>query len=155
MGSKPRSIVIGADHAGVELKDRLVGWLQSQKGGNYLVTDMGTHGSDSVDYPDYAEAVALKVARDGTKRGVLLCGTGIGMGIAANKVRGVRAAVVWDPETASLAAEHNNANVLCLPARFIDFPKAQKMIRAFLQTSFGEGRHHRRLRKISRLDRRS
>lgn len=155
MASKVSALVIGSDHAGVGLKDQLVTWLRSPAGGQHEVVDVGTRGLDSVDYPDFAEAVARRVSRDGSKRGILLCGTGIGMSIAANKVPGARAAVAWDAETAGLAAEHNKANILCLPARFADLKRAQKMIQTFLSTPFGEGRHGRRVRKIGKLDRRA
>ncbi len=146
-------LAIGSDHAGFELKRRLVEWLRSPMGGKHHVSDTGCEGSNSCDYPDFAFLVGRAVSKGQVSRGILICGTGIGMGIAANKVRGVRAAVTWNPETAALAAEHNRANVLCLPARFVNFKKAQVMIQAFLQTPFGEGRHTRRVKKIQALDR--
>jgi ribose 5-phosphate isomerase B len=146
-------LVIGADHAGVKLKAPLVRWLRSAGGGKHRVLDVGTYTEDSCDYPDFAAAVANVVAKKRASRGILLCGTGIGMAIAANKVRGVRAAVVWNPEVAALAAEHNGANVICLPARYAGFKAMCRMIKIFLNTPFGGGRHARRVRKIDQLDR--
>jgi ribose 5-phosphate isomerase B len=146
-------LAIGSDHAGYRLKARLILWLKSPAGGRHQVADMGCAGLDSCDYPDFAAAVGQAVRRGRASRGILLCGTGIGMGMAANKIPGVRAAVTWNPETAALAAEHNDANVLCVPARFAGFKKAQAMIRAFLKTPFGGGRHSRRVGKIKKLER--
>jgi ribose 5-phosphate isomerase B len=146
-------LAIGSDHAGYPLKDRLVQWLRSAAGGRHQVKDVGCANLDSCDYPDFAEGVAQAVKRGQVARGVLLCGTGIGMGMAANKIHGIRAAVTWNPETAALAAEHNNANVLCVPARFVGFKTAQAMIRAFLKTPFAGGRHVRRVGKIKKLER--
>ena len=147
------NIAIGADHAGYRLKDKIAVWLKTASGGKHHVQDMGTHGPDSVDYPDYAAFVAKAVARKSASKGILFCGTGIGMAIAANKIHGIRAAVIWNETTATLAAAHNEANIICLPGRMIRTKKAQAMIRAFLRTPFGGGRHARRIRKISRLDR--
>jgi ribose 5-phosphate isomerase B len=146
-------LAIGSDHAGFSLKDVLVTWLRSSSGGKHQVTNVGCMNTDSCDYPDFAAAVAHSVASGRASRGILICGTGIGMGIAANKVRGIRAAVAWNPAVAALAAEHNQANVLCLPARFVKAGMAQRMIRNFLRTPFGGGRHSRRLRKIQKMDR--
>src|SRR5262249_41456792 len=139
-------------HAGYRLKSRLVSWLRSSAGGRHSVKDLGCETLESCDYPDFAASVGRAVSRGVARRGILICGTGIGMAIAANKVRGVRAAVTWNPATAALAAEHNDANVLCIPARFVGTKKAQAMIRAFLQTPFGGGRHGRRVGKIKKLD---
>ncbi len=147
-------IAIGSDHAGYRLKFRLAVWLRSPAGGRHQIQDMGTASLDSCDYPDFAESVGKAVKRGAAQRGILICGTGIGMAIAANKVSGVRAAVSWNPETAALAAEHNAANVLCMPARFVGAKTAQAMIRAFLKTPFGGGRHERRVGKIKKLERR-
>jgi len=146
-------IAIGSDHAGYKLKSQLAAWLKSVAGGKHQVRDVGTFSEDSCDYPDFAEAVAKAVAKKRASKGVLLCGTGIGMAITANKVRGVRAAVVWNPEVAGLAAEHNGANVICLPARFLNLTAAKKITHVFLSTPFGGGRHLRRIRKITALDR--
>ena len=146
-------LAIGSDHAGYRLKSRLIPWLRSAAGGRHAVKDVGTDTLDSCDYPDFAAAVGRSVKRHAVSRGILICGTGIGMAIAANKVRGVRAAVAWNPETAALAAEHNDANVLCLPARYLGTSQAQAMLRSFLKTPFGGGRHSRRVGKIKKLDR--
>jgi ribose 5-phosphate isomerase B len=146
-------IAIGADHAGFRIKDRVATWLKTAGGGRHQVRDVGTQGPESVDYPDFAAAVGKAVSSGRASRGILFCGTGIGMAIAANKIHGVRAAVAWNPATAALASEHNGANVLCLPARFIGTKKAQAMIKAFLTTPFGGGRHLRRLKKIMAMDR--
>ncbi len=145
-------IVIGSDHAGYRLKSHLVPWLRSAAGGRHTVQDVGCDTLESCDYPDFAAAVGRSVKSGRAARGLLMCGTGIGMAIAANKVPGVRAAVAWNPTTASLAAEHNDANVLCVPSRFVSTKKAQAMIRAFLKTSFGGGRHGRRVNKIKKIE---
>src|SRR5581483_5809150 len=114
------NLVIGSDHAGFALKERLIAWLRSPPGGRHRVKDAGCQGLDSCDYPDFAASVARAVARRKSARGILICGTGIGMAMAANKIRGIRAAVAWNRDTAALAAEHNDANVICLPARFVN-----------------------------------
>jgi len=144
-------IAVGSDHAGRLYKARLVSWL----GQRHRVKDVGTHTGASVDYPDYAEAVAQGVARRRYHRGILICGTGIGMSIAANKVKGVRAAVVWNGPVARLAVQHNGANVLCLSARFLKWREVQACARAWLTASFEGGRHVRRLRKISQLEKKN
>jgi ribose 5-phosphate isomerase B len=141
----PETIPIGADHAGFELKERLVKELSAL---GYQPEDVGTHSEDSVDYPDYAHQVAEKVARGENARGILLCGTGLGMSFAANRYHGVRAAVAWTPEIAHLAREHNDANVLVLPARFLDEEQGVKILREWLTTPFAGGRHARRVAKI-------
>jgi ribose 5-phosphate isomerase B len=145
-------LAIGSDHAGYKLKSKLAGWLKTSRGGKHQVRDVGTFSKESCDYPDFAEAVAKSVAKKRASRGILLCGTGIGMAITANKFRGVQAAVVWSPEVARLAAEHNGANVICLPARFLNLATAKKIIHVFLSTPFGGGRHLRRLKKIIAMD---
>jgi ribose 5-phosphate isomerase B len=146
-------LAIGSDHAGFKLKSQLVSWLKSRSGGHHLVNDVGTTSPESCDYPDFAARVAQAVSKGRVSRGILLCGTGIGMAMAANKIRGVRAAVAWDPAIAALASKHNRANVLCLPARFIGLGKARAAIAAYLKTPYGTGRHARRVRKITDLDR--
>jgi ribose 5-phosphate isomerase B len=145
-------LAIGSDHAGYFLKSRLISWLRSAAGGRHQVRDLGCASADSCDYPDFAEAVARTVGKKQASRGLLICGTGIGMAMAANKIPGVRAAVSWNAATAGLSAEHNDANVLCIPARFVGPARAQKMIQVFLQTRFGGGRHGRRVSKIKKLD---
>jgi ribose 5-phosphate isomerase B len=142
-------IVVGSDHAGFQGKEAVVAFLKKK---GHQVTDVGPATEDSVDYPDYARRVAEEVARGGRRRGVLLCGTGIGMCIAANKVKGVRAAVVWSAKTARLAAEHNDANVLCLSGRLFTNAQRSAMLTAWLSTPFAGGRHARRVRKIGALE---
>ena len=139
------AIPIGADHAGFALKERLVKELA---GLGFDPVDVGTHSTASTDYPDYAHIVADRVARGQAKRGVLLCGTGLGMSYAANRHHGVRAAVAWTPEIATLAREHNDANVLVLPARFLSADEGVAILKAWLDTPFEGGRHQRRVDKI-------
>jgi len=141
----PEVIPIGSDHAGVELKSRLVEELRSL---GYEPLDLGTSSSESVDYPDFAHEVAGRVERHDARRGVLLCGTGLGMSYAANGHPGVRAAVAWTPEIARLAREHNDANVLVLPARFVSEDEGVEILKAWLTTDFAGGRHSRRVAKI-------
>lgn len=138
-------IPIGSDHAGVALKQRLVAELRTL---GFEPDDVGTHSDASVDYPDYAHVVARRVAEGEARRGVLLCGTGLGMSYAANRHSGVRAAVAWSPEVARLAREHNDANVLVLPARFLDEPAGIEILRTWLTTPFEGGRHARRVAAI-------
>jgi len=138
-------IPIGADHAGFELKERLKRELTAL---GYEPLDVGTHSADSTDYPDYAHLVADRVARGESGRAVLLCGTGLGMSYAANRHHGVRAAVAWSPEVAKLAREHNDANILVLPARFLDEAGAVEILKTWLSTPFAGGRHARRIAKI-------
>lgn len=145
-------IAIGADHAGFKMKAKLEAWLRSPQGGSHQVRDVGTTSEESTDYPDYAAAVGRSVAAKKVSKGILLCGTGIGMSIAANKIKGVRAAVAWNPQVAALTAEHNGSNVVCIPARFVNTAKAQAILKAFLNTPFGGGRHLRRLKKIQELE---
>ncbi len=141
----PEVIPIGADHAGFQLKQRLVEELRAL---GYEPLDLGTHGPDSVDYPDFAHQVAARVEQGDARRGVLLCGTGLGMSYAANRHPGVRAAVAWTPEVARLAREHNDANVLVLPARFLSEEDGVEILRAWLEAEFAGGRHSRRVAKI-------
>ncbi len=147
------NLAIGSDHAGYKLKGFVADWLKTAPGGKHRVLDLGTDSEESCDYPDFARQVGRAVAAKRASKGILLCGTGIGMAIAANKIRGIRAAVAWNPRVAALAAEHNGANVLCVPARFTSPRKAREIIQAFLSTPFGGGRHQRRLKKIQALDR--
>lgn len=143
-------IAVGADHAGFEAKNALVK-LMRQHGHNVL--DFGTHTPDPSDYPDAAYNVAKAVGDGRCDRGVLACGSGIGMAIVANKVRGVRAATPWSIETAQLAAEHNWCNVLCVPSRFSSIPHIKKMVQAWLATPFDTGgRHERRVNKILKIE---
>jgi ribose 5-phosphate isomerase B len=136
---------IGADHGGVRIKDLLGEALRAR---GHEVEDLGTHGSQAVDYPEIAVAVARKVAGNHDVRGLLVCGTGIGMSMAANKVHGVRAALATDPFMAKMATEHNDANVLCLGERVIGEGLALEILDAYLGATFGGGRHARRVGKI-------
>jgi ribose 5-phosphate isomerase B len=138
-------IPIASDHAGYELKAKLATVLAEL---GYEVEDLGTSSPASTDYPDYAHPVAERVARGDAARGVLLCGTGLGMSYAANRHRGVRAAVAWAPDIAKLAREHNDANVLVLPARFVSDEDGIAILKAWLATPFEGGRHQRRVDKI-------
>lgn len=139
-------IAIGCDHAGFAYKDELVAMLQSQ---GHMVLDYGTHGFDSVDYPDFAHAVADAVEKGQADRGVLLCGSGNGVAITANKHPNIRCALCWTEELAALARQHNDANVIALPARFVPEILAQAMVRIFISTDFEGGRHQRRVEKIA------
>ncbi len=142
-------IALGADHGGYLLKDALKKYLSDL---GHEVEDLGTNGPGRVDYPDYARLVGEVVAAGRAERGVLVCGTGIGISIAANKIRGIRAALVSSVTTARLAAEHNNANVLCLGGRLIAEPLAAEIVQTWLDTDF-ESRHQPRLDKIAMLER--
>ena len=141
----PEVIPIAADHAGYQLKERLVKELETL---GVQPLDLGAYSAESVDYPEYAHQVAERVARGESQRGVLLCGTGLGMSYAANRHHGVRAAVAWSPEIARLAREHGDANVLVLPARFLKEEEAAAILKEWLQSSFSGGRHARRIAKI-------
>jgi len=141
----PEKIPIGADHAGFAMKERLVAELKKL---GYDPIDLGTNSPDSTDYPDYAHPVAHQVETGEAKRGILLCGTGLGMSYAANRHHGVRAAVAWTPEVAKLAREHNDANVLVLPARFVSDDDSVAILKTWLDTPFEGGRHQRRVAKI-------
>jgi ribose 5-phosphate isomerase B len=143
-------IALGADHAGVALKDDIKRLLNER---GIACTDFGTHSTESVDYPDFAAAVAHEVAEGRFDRGILVCGTGIGMAMAANKVAGIRAASVVDEDSARLGREHNNANVLALGARITAPDLARRLVNIFLDTPFAGGRHERRLDKIAALER--
>jgi ribose 5-phosphate isomerase B len=144
-------IAVGSDHAGFELKGVLAAHLADA---GHEVADHGTWSTDSVDYPDFGAAVARAVVEGHAELGVCVCGTGIGISIAANKVRGARAAVVHDVTSARLAREHNDANVVCFGGRLTTPTVACEAIDAFLGTSFQGGRHSRRLEKIAELERR-
>jgi ribose 5-phosphate isomerase B len=141
----PERIPIGADHAGFQMKERLVAELRAL---GYEPLDIGTHSDTSVDYPEFAHDVASRVEHHDAKRGVLLCGTGLGMAYAANRHKGVRAAVAWSPEVARLAREHNDANVLILPSRFVSEQEGVEILKAWLGAEFVGGRHGRRVAKI-------
>lgn len=142
-------IIAGADHGGVALKDELVKRLEQS---GYEVEDLGTHGLDSVHYPNYAVSVAKRVAEDPSLRGLLVCGTGIGISIAANKVPGIRCAKVNTAEEGALAAEHNHANIIAFGGRIMDVETAWDALRAWLETEWGGGRHAVRVGMIDELD---
>lgn len=144
-----RKVALGADHAGFEEKEKIKSTLD-EIGVDY--DDLGTNGCDSVDYPDFARKVAEAVASGEYEQGLLVCGSGTGMAIAANKVKGVRAAVAWNEDIARLAREHNNANVLSLPARFMSDEEAKKIVKAWFAADFEGGRHTRRVEKISEIE---
>ena len=143
-------IALAADHAGFEEKERIKNTLD-EIGVQY--TDMGTNSPDSVDYPDYARKVAEAVARGEYDQGLLVCGSGTGMAISANKVRGVRAAVAWNEDIARLARQHNNANVLSLPARFSTGDEMDKIVKSWFAADFEGGRHANRVDKITGIER--
>lgn len=142
-------VALGADHGGFEQKEQLKSWLQDQ---GFEVDDFGCHSEESVDYPDYAKPVAQCVASGKADYGVLVCGTGIGMMVAANKVHGIRAANLTSPEFAELAREHNNANVATLSGRFVSLEDNKRILEAFFATSFAGGRHARRVEKIMSIE---
>ena len=142
-------IALGADHRGTDVRNHLIESLKQQ---GCEVVDMGTHGDKACDYPDVAHAVASAVARGSAQRGILVCGTGIGMCIAANKVRGVRAAPCHDVITAEMSRRHNDANVLCLSSDLTGEELMDRMVRTWLQTPFDGGRHARRVDKISKIE---
>ena len=138
-------IYIGSDHAGVDLKT----CVKERFGGRFEFNDLGTFTSASVDYPDFAHPVAENVLKDNGSFGILICGTGNGMAITANKHAGIRAALCWSPDIAALARQHNNANIIVLPARFISPETAIETLEAFFSAQFEGGRHQRRIDKIN------
>ena len=148
MDGKPK-IAIASDHAGLDLKDRIIKFLQEE---GQPVSDLGTHNRDSVDYPDYGLQVAQAVSEGKIERGILICGTGIGMSIVANKFPGVRAALCYDPFTAKVSRLHNDANVLVLGERVLEEKTALEIVRLWLATGFDGGRHARRLAKINEIE---
>lgn len=139
-------IAFGCDHAGYILKAPIIAHLVDA---GYEVMDFGTHSESSVDYPDFAHPVAYAVEGGEADLGILCCGSGNGVAITANKHQGIRAALCWLPELATLAREHNNANILCMPGRFVSGKEAVAMVKAFLAASFEGGRHARRVGKMS------
>ena len=142
-------VSIASDHAGFEEKALLVGYLEEL---GYDVIDRGPESDGRVDYPDYAEVVARDVAGGAADRGVLVCGTGIGMAVAANKVKGIRAANVTSPEFAQLAREHNDSNVVTVSGRFVTDEVNRAIVKTFLETEFAGGRHAERVEKIMALE---
>ena len=142
-------VTIGSDHAGFEVKERVKAHLAAA---GHEVIDQGPEGEASCDYPDFAAAVAQGVAAGEAPRGILVCGTGIGMAMAAGKIRGIRAAVCHSEETSRLSREHNDANVLCVGARVLKLPLLLRIVDIFLATDFEGGRHQRRVDKIHTLE---
>ncbi len=142
-------IAVGSDHAAFDMKDPIVAFIRSL---GHEVIDLGTNSDDRVDYPDYADLVARRVAAGEADRGVLLCGTGIGMALTADKVPGIRAAAIQTPEFAELFRAHNDGNVICLSGRFVSLETNEAVVRAFLETEHEGGRHALRVEKIMRED---
>jgi ribose 5-phosphate isomerase B len=142
--SKP--IAIGCDHAGFEYKQAVIKYLQDK---GYTIKDFGTHSLDSVDYPDFAHPTASSVENGESGFGILICGSANGVAITANKHQNIRAALCWQNDVAELARQHNNANILCIPARFVALALALQMIDKFMNTPFEGGRHEGRVNKIA------
>lgn len=140
------SIAIGGDHAGFEYKEHLIQALKHQ---GYTIKDFGAFSTDSVDYPDFAHPVAKAVEDNEFQFGILICGSANGVAITANKHQGIRAAICWESELAALARQHNNANIVCIPARFVSMEAAEDIAKTFLTVSFEGGRHENRVNKIS------
>lgn len=138
------SIAIGCDHAGFELKNHLIKFLEN----DFVIKNFGTDSADSVDYPDYVHPLANAIEKGETEFGILICGSANGVCITANKHQKIRAALCWKNEIAALARQHNNANVICLPARFVSKDEAVAMVKTFLNTPFEGGRHAKRVEKI-------
>ena len=141
-----KSIAIGSDHAGFDYKETLKKHLSAQ---GFKVSDMGTHDTSSVDYPDFAHPVAKAVESKEAAFGILICGSANGVAITANKHQGVRAAICWGDELSALARQHNDANIICIPARFVSEAVAITMVDTFMNTAFEGGRHQNRVNKIS------
>ena len=138
------NISIGNDHAGVDYKNYIIDKLKD----NYNIINHGTNNIESVDYPDFAHPVSLDVQNNKSDLGILICGSGNGVSMTANKHKKVRAALCWNEQIAVLAKKHNNANIICIPARFISKEEALQIIKSFIETEFEEGRHQRRINKI-------
>jgi ribose 5-phosphate isomerase B len=143
--NKALPLAIGSDHAGFHYKEQLKVWLEQQ---GWQVIDKGTYSTDSTDYPDYAHPVAGMVEKGTAAAGILICGSGNGVCMTANKHQGVRAALCWNEELAALARQHNNANILCMPERFVPYETALRMTEVFMSTAFEGGRHLKRVEKI-------
>ena len=139
-------VAIGGDHAGFEYKKKLVAFLEKE---GHEVKDFGPDSDASVDYPDHVHPLAEAVEKKEQTLGILWCGSANGVAMTANKHQDIRAAIAWEEELAALARQHNNANIICIPARFIDYDKAESIVKTFLTTDFEGGRHGRRVDKIS------
>ncbi len=140
-------LAIACDHAGLDVKQTLIEELGAA---GHTMIDLGCHGTESVDYPDYARAVALALSRGEAERGILICGTGLGMSIAANRFKGIRAALCTSPDLARLAREHNDANIVCVGARTQEIDAIREIIRIWLETEWADGRHGLRIEKLDR-----
>jgi ribose 5-phosphate isomerase B len=140
-----QKIAIGADHAGFSLKEHLRQWLEKN---GHVTKDFGAYSNESADYPDFAHPVAIAVEKKQFDVGLLVCGSGNGVAMTANKHQGIRAAICWTEELAGLAREHNDANILCIPARFLSTEDAERILERFLHSTFEGGRHARRVDKI-------
>lgn len=140
------NLIIGCDHAGYELKELLKKNLASK---GFVIKDAGTYSPDSVDYPDFAHKVAASISSEKAEKGILICGSANGVAMAANKHKDIRAAVCWNEEIARLARQHNNANIICIPARFVSVELAEQMTDIFFKTAFEGGRHQNRVQKIN------
>lgn len=141
----PSKIVIGSDHAGFEYKEAIKQYLVKN---NVEIIDVGTYSTESCDYPDYAHAAAREIESGNVEVGILICGSANGVAITANKHQEIRAALCWQNEIASLARLHNDANIICLPARFVTIDEAEEMVHTFITTDFEGGRHQKRVEKI-------
>lgn len=141
-----KKIAIGGDHAGFEYKEQITEHLNAM---GFDVQDFGTYSADSTDYPDYAHPVSLAVKKGEFKQGILICGSGNGVAMTANKHDGIRASICWNTELSKLARQHNDANILCIPARFVSIHLAKNIVDEFLETEFEGGRHQRRIQKMS------
>ena len=143
---KNKPVAIGSDHAGFDYKEDLISFLEAKE---ILYQDFGTHSKISVDYPDFAHPVASAVENEEASFRILICGSANGVAITANKHQGIRAAVCWGEELAQLSRLHNNANIICIPARFVREGDAEKMVQLFMKTEFEGGRHELRVEKIA------
>jgi ribose 5-phosphate isomerase B len=141
-----KTIAIGSDHRGVALKSEIAGFLMSK---GHTVKDFGAHTSESVDYPDYAIKVARSVSEGTTDCGIVICHSGVGVSVSANKVKGIRAALCHNAEQSSLSKKHNNANVLAIPAGFVKVKDAKEIVKCWIESKFEGGRHEKRINKIS------
>ena len=141
------NILVSNDHAGVELKNAVKDLLESK---GYVVENLGDNSGESVDYPDIIHPLAKEISQNREKKGIIMCGTGNGVSMVANKYEGVRAGLCWSKEIASLIRKHNDANILSLPARFLSIKDALEIVEAFLETDFEGGRHERRVDKIDK-----
>ena len=145
MDNQEKKIAIACDHAGFKLKQKIIEYLNEQ---GYIITDFGTFSDESVDYPDFVHPLAKAISNGEMERGIIICGTGNGVNMTANKYPKIRSALCWDNEIARLARSHNNANVIALPAKFITNDQAIQFLNIFLTTPFDGGRHQRRIEKI-------